>query len=128
MKTFTFSLTWIVLSALTVSAAERWQPLWDGKTLSGWHIIGKGEWKIENGAIHGTHLKTEHIVVTVNGMKSAEVMNDSGSDVSGALETPYRMGTSNVQHRTPNAQGAGVPFIRCSRLDVECLMFRSQNL
>jgi hypothetical protein len=34
-------------------------PLWDRKTLNGWHAIGKGEWKIEDGAIHGTHLKSE---------------------------------------------------------------------
>ena len=40
-------------------AAERWQPLWDGKTFQGWHIIGKGEWKIENGAIHATHERGE---------------------------------------------------------------------
>ncbi len=36
-------------------AAEKWTPLWNGKTLDGWHIIGRGEWKIEDGAIHGTH-------------------------------------------------------------------------
>ena len=34
-----------------------WKPLWDGKTLSGWHVIGKGDWKIEDGAIHATHTK-----------------------------------------------------------------------
>jgi hypothetical protein len=32
-----------------------WRPLWDGKTLNGWHVIGKGNWKIEDGAIHATH-------------------------------------------------------------------------
>lgn len=40
-------------------AAERWQPLYDGKTLAGWHVIGKSEWKIEDGAIHGTNVKSE---------------------------------------------------------------------
>lgn len=39
--------------------AENWRPLWDGKTLQGWHVIGKGNWKIEDGAIHGTHAKSE---------------------------------------------------------------------
>jgi hypothetical protein len=38
---------------------RRWLPLWDGKTLNGWHPIGKGEWKIENGAIVGRHSKEE---------------------------------------------------------------------
>ncbi len=33
----------------------RWQPLWDGKTLAGWHPIGKGTWTIEDGAIVGRH-------------------------------------------------------------------------
>lgn len=36
-------------------AADTWRPLWNGKTLEGWHTIGRGEWKIEDGAIHGTH-------------------------------------------------------------------------
>ena len=49
----------LTLSFGSLRAAERWQPLWDGKTFNGWHIIGKGEWKIEDGAIHGTHVKTE---------------------------------------------------------------------
>jgi hypothetical protein len=40
-------------------AAERWQPLWDGKTFNGWHLIGKGVWKIEDGAIHGSNVKAE---------------------------------------------------------------------
>ena len=30
-------------------------PLWDGKTLKGWHKIGSGEWKIENGVLIGAH-------------------------------------------------------------------------
>ena len=48
----------LTLLSLTTSAAD-WRPLWDGKTLNGWHIIGKGSWRIEDGAIHGTHAKAE---------------------------------------------------------------------
>lgn len=44
-----------LLSALLASAAQGFKSLWDGRTLDGWHAIGKGEWKIENGAIHGLH-------------------------------------------------------------------------
>ncbi|MBI4662134.1 MAG: DUF1080 domain-containing protein [Verrucomicrobia bacterium] len=40
-------------------AAESWQPLWNGKTFQGWHVIGRGEWKIEDGTIHGSHVRTE---------------------------------------------------------------------
>ena len=43
-----------------------WKPAWNGVDLSDGHIIGKGEWKVEDGAIHGTHEKSEkefcHIV------------------------------------------------------------------
>jgi Domain of Unknown Function (DUF1080) len=41
------------------ASAENWKPLWDGKSLAGWHVIGKGEWKIEDGAIVGRHAKDE---------------------------------------------------------------------
>ena len=50
----------LVLSACTVvSAAEKWQPLWDGKSLAGWHVIGKGNWEVVDGAIRGTHAREE---------------------------------------------------------------------
>jgi hypothetical protein len=51
----------LVLATAVASAraAEKWKPLWDGKTLDGWHVIGKGEWKIVDGAIRGTHAKEE---------------------------------------------------------------------
>lgn len=35
------------------AAEGKWTPLWDGKTLAGWHTIGAGEWTIEDGAIVG---------------------------------------------------------------------------
>lgn len=47
-----------LFAAFQAHAAD-WRPLWDGQTLAGWHIIGKGTWKIEEGAIHGTHPKAE---------------------------------------------------------------------
>lgn len=34
------------------------QPLWDGKSFAGWKTIGRGDWKIEDGAIHGTLSKS----------------------------------------------------------------------
>jgi len=58
MRCSLFTLALAVLCA-SVSAAENWKPLWDGKTLTGWHVIGKGEWKIIDGAIRGTHAKEE---------------------------------------------------------------------
>lgn len=39
--------------------SDAWRPLWDGKTLAGWHVIGKGSWTIEDGAIRGSHVAAE---------------------------------------------------------------------
>lgn len=49
----------VFLTSLVLRAAETRQPLWNGKTLAGWRVIGRGEWKIEDGAIHGTHPASE---------------------------------------------------------------------
>ena len=61
MKTPRALFTALALAAACASApaAGNWKPLWDGKTLDGWHVIGKGEWKIIDGAIRGTHAKEE---------------------------------------------------------------------
>ena len=48
-----------ILAPFSLRAADPWQPLWDGKTFAGWHIIGQGEWKIEDGAIHATNVVTQ---------------------------------------------------------------------
>ena len=36
-----------------------WKPLFDGKTLNGWHPLPGGEWKVVDGAILGTSDKSE---------------------------------------------------------------------
>jgi len=46
-------------AALHLGAAEAFKPLWEGKRFEGWHVMGKGEWTVEPGAIHGTHSKLE---------------------------------------------------------------------
>jgi hypothetical protein len=38
---------------------HEWRPLWNGRDFEGAHIIGKGDWKIEDGAIRTTHAKDE---------------------------------------------------------------------
>ena len=57
----------IAMTVVATRAADKWKPLWDGKTFNGWHIIGKGEWKIIDGTIRGTHKKEEqefsHLVI-----------------------------------------------------------------
>jgi hypothetical protein len=47
-----------VLPAVAVRAADSpdagdWKPLFDGKTLTGWHHFGEGKWVVEDGAIVG---------------------------------------------------------------------------
>ncbi len=32
----------------------RWEPLFDGKSLKGWHTIPGGKWEVRNGVIEGT--------------------------------------------------------------------------
>jgi hypothetical protein len=38
---------------------RKWLPLWDGKTMKGWHAIGKGDWTIADGLIAGKHAQAE---------------------------------------------------------------------
>ena len=61
MTFFRLSLTSLALlaSSLASIAEDVWKPLWDGKTLAGWHVIGKGEWKVEDDAIVGRHTADE---------------------------------------------------------------------
>ncbi len=52
-------LLFSLLALSTSTFAEEWKPLWDGKTLAGWHVIGKGAWTVEEGAIVGRHAREE---------------------------------------------------------------------
>lgn len=44
----------LTLAADSPDKAE-WKPLFDGKTLEGWHPIGQGKWTVEDGEIVGRH-------------------------------------------------------------------------
>ena len=58
-------LACVGLLASTAGAGEcgakggTWKPLWDGKTLKGWHKQGGGQWTIKDGIIAGTNAKSE---------------------------------------------------------------------
>ena len=54
-----FTALTLAAACASACAAENWKPLWNDKTLDGWHVIGKGEWKIIDGAIRGAHAKEE---------------------------------------------------------------------
>jgi len=51
----------LLLFALTISltAADKGTPLFDGKTLKGWTPAPGGKWQVQNGAIVGTSPRTE---------------------------------------------------------------------
>ncbi len=51
-------VTVAVATAGAVSASE-FKPLFDGKTLGGWHPAPGGTWEVKNGAIVGTSQKSE---------------------------------------------------------------------
>jgi len=36
-----------------------WKPLFDGKSLNGWHIIPGGKWEVRDGVIEGSNVKTD---------------------------------------------------------------------
>jgi hypothetical protein len=41
----------MLLFALASSALAQWKPLFDGKTLDGWEVVGDGKWTVMSGGI-----------------------------------------------------------------------------
>jgi len=58
-RLFVFFVATTQLPTALLFSAENWQSLWDGKSFAGWRVEGKGDWKIEDGALRGTNFKTE---------------------------------------------------------------------
>jgi len=55
----TLILALLISSTQATPAADSWKPLWDGSSFKGWHIIGKGQWTIQDGAIHGVNVQAQ---------------------------------------------------------------------
>jgi hypothetical protein len=58
------SLMLLLLAAFVTTSFKpqsqtKWTPLFDGKTLKGWHTIPGGNWKVENGMIVGTSQQSD---------------------------------------------------------------------
>jgi len=50
----TLAVSFLLVCLTTSSfAGETWKPLFDGKTLDGWHPVGDGKWTVEDGVIVG---------------------------------------------------------------------------
>jgi len=78
-----------------------WKPLWDGRTFQGWHVIGKGNWQIEQGVIHATHARDEpafgHLVTDA-----------SLADFTVRLKYKCRKGNSGLYFRVEETGASGV--------------------
>ena len=82
-------------------AKARWHALWDGRTLHGWHVIGSGEWKIEDGAIHGTHSSVDQ--------EFGHLVTDSEfTDFAVRLKYKASKGNSGLYFRIEEAGYSGV--------------------
>jgi hypothetical protein len=101
MKTPLYILCAWLLSQLSLSAADAWRPLWDGRSLAGWHPIGQGAWTIENGAIHGVHVITEPAY-------SHLVSDQSYGDFSIRLKFKSIQGNSGLYFRVEEKGASGV--------------------
>ena len=55
---FAFTCT-TVCRAATPGEGGTWKPLWDGKSLAGWHKQGGGTWEIQDGVLAGRNVRTE---------------------------------------------------------------------
>ena len=49
----------LLSSLLTAGAEPKWQPLFNGKDLDGWHPVPGGKWEVVDGTILGTSPRSE---------------------------------------------------------------------
>ena len=87
--------------AAQVAAMATWKPLWDGKTMAGWHEIGKGSWKITDGAIHARHERTER-------QFSHLVTDRTFKDFTVRLKYKAVKGNSGLYFRVEEKGGSGI--------------------
>lgn len=78
-----------------------WKPAWNGRDFSDAHIIGKGQWKVEDGVIHGTHSATEKEF-------SHLVSDNTVSDFVVRLKYKAVKGNSGFYFRTEETGASGV--------------------
>jgi len=69
-------VTAIICLSFNLAPAQKWQHLFDGKTLKSWHTLPGGNWKVKNGVITGTSEKSDPrhgLLVTDNTYKDFEL-------------------------------------------------------
>jgi hypothetical protein len=93
----------LLVSAMAADASDKekgWKPLFNGKTLAGWHKVGDGDWVVEDGAIVGktaTAAKLYGLLVSDKKYKNLKVRfqfkslhGNSGFYIRGYIESPDR--------------------------------------
>jgi len=53
------ALVWLLTLLQLVQTEDDFKPIFDGKTLNGWHMLPGGKWDVRDGMIVGTSLKSE---------------------------------------------------------------------
>jgi hypothetical protein len=106
------SLTVAVASCLflsQVTGADKepgWKPLMDGKTLTGWHPVGDGQWTVEDGAFVGraNNEKLYGLLVSDGAYSNATVRlkfkclsGDSGFYIRTIIQEPEKANGLQVQ-------------------------------
>ena len=106
---------------LNVQAGEEkkptWKPLMDGKTLTGWHKVGDGEWTVEDGAFVGRANKAKlyGLLVSDKAFKDFTVRlkfkclaGDSGFYIRTIIKPPEKAHGLQVQVGRPGSGTGGV--------------------
>jgi hypothetical protein len=104
----------------SVSAAEpqgEWKPLFDGKTLAGWHPVGDGKWAVVDGAIVGTANKEKlyGLLVSDRTFKDFTVRfkfkvldGDSGFYIRTVIKPPEKANGLQIQVGKPGSGVGGI--------------------
>jgi len=101
------------------SAADTclWKPLFDGKTLKGWHPVGDGKWTAEDGAIVGRANKEKLYGLLVSDatfkdftvrFKFKVLSGDSGFYIRTVIKPPEKANGLQIQVGPPGSGVGGI--------------------
>ncbi|MBM4092102.1 MAG: DUF1080 domain-containing protein [Planctomycetes bacterium] len=97
--------------------SPQWKPLMDGKTLSGWHAVGDGQWTVEDGAFVGRADNTKLYGLLVSDatyenftvrFKFKCISGDSGFYIRTIIKEPDQAHGLQVQVGLPGSGTGGI--------------------
>jgi hypothetical protein len=126
----------------TAGAAEpsRWRPLFDGKSLTGWHKVGDGTWTVEEGMIVGRANKTRLYGLLVSDatfrdfsvrLKFKVAAGDSGFYIRTVIKPPDEAHGLQIQGGLPGSGLGGIyesygrAWVQKPSLELEKKVFRT---